>query len=156
MTLSDGVHESAFGRVRNPFGGRRREKEFVAPTAVQPRRRRRGGSCAIGLICGLAGITLAGCGTSDGPISLFLDAGRYSAYHCNDLIAELQNLRKREKDLRALMDKANESGSGVVIGALSYRTEYATVLGHEKIVQRTAAEKNCALVPGYQSDQTIR
>ncbi len=156
MTLSDGVRESARGHFRASLGGRRREEKFVAPTAVQPRRRRRGGSCAIGLICGLAGGVLAGCGLSDGPVSLLLDSGRYSAYHCNDLVTQLQNLRKREKDLRALMDKANESGSGVVIGALSYRSEYATVLGQEKIVQRTAAEKNCALVPTYQSDRTIR
>ncbi len=52
---------------------------------------------------------LAGCGMSDGPGSLLVDPGRYSAYHCNDLAARWKILVAREKDLRGLMDKANES-----------------------------------------------
>jgi len=30
------------------------------------------------------------------------------------------------------------------------------VLSQERLLQRTAAEKNCELVPTYRSDQTVR
>ena len=88
--------------------------------------------------------------------TLLVDPSRYEGYHCNDLILQWKGLLKREKELRALMARADETGGGVVIGTLTYRTDYNTVLGQEKVLQRTAAEKNCVLVSTYQSDQTIR
>jgi len=111
----------------------------------------------IGLICVLAAFALAGCGMSEEVGMLTVDPGRYSAYHCNDLATRWKELLKREKDLRSLMDKASESEGGAVIGSVAYRADYDNVLGEEKLVQRTAAEKKCEPVsPSYQSDQTIR
>lgn len=104
----------------------------------------------------LAAIALAGCGMSDGAGSLLIDPGRYSAYHCNDLAARWKILVAREKELHGLMDKANEGGGGAVIGSLAYRTDYESVLSEERLLQRTAAEKNCGFTPTFQSDQTIR
>jgi predicted small lipoprotein YifL len=103
----------------------------------------------------LTGLALAGCGLSNGPGSLFVDPGRYSAYHCKDLATQWKTLLKREKDLRALMDKASEGGGGVIIGALAYRSDYESVLTEKKLLQREAAEKNCQLVATYESDQGI-
>lgn len=129
MRLSDRVHEFMHGRV-------------------------------IGLICALAALAafaLVGCGMSEEAGMLTVDPGRYSAYHCNDLATRWKELLKREKDLRSLMDKASESEGGAVIGSVAYRADYDNVLGEEKLVQRTAAEKKCEPVsPFYQSDQTIR
>ena len=99
---------------------------------------------------------LAGCGLSDGAGALFVDPGRYSAYHCKDLIAESQNLANRERELRNLMDKASESGGGSVIGALAYRSDYESVLEQQKLLKRAAAEQKCDLVPSYNSDRMIR
>lgn len=99
---------------------------------------------------------LAGCGLSDGPGALFVDPGHYSAQNCKQLIAEVQNLAKRERDLRNLMDKASEGGGGSVIGAFAYRSDYDSVIEQKKLLQRTAAEKKCELVPSYNSDRTIR
>jgi hypothetical protein len=106
--------------------------------------------------CVLAAIALAGCGLSDGYGTLTVDPARYSAYHCKDLIAQRASLLKREQELRGLIDKANEGPGGGTIGTMAYRTDYETVLSEEKLLQRTAAEKNCELVPTYQSDQTVR
>jgi hypothetical protein len=103
----------------------------------------------------LACLALAGCGLSDGPGSLFVDPGQYSAYHCKDLATQWTTLLKREKDLRALMGKASEGGGGVVIGTLAYRSDYESVLTEKKLLQRDAAEKNCQLVATYESDQSI-
>lgn len=132
MTLSDGV-----------------EVRTVA------RRRHAGLVWAGVLLVGAA--ALAGCGLSESGVGvLVVDPSRYSAYHCKDLIARLKVLQGREKDLRGLMDKASDGGGGAVIGTLAYRSDYETVLSEEKLLQRTAAEKKCELVPTYQSDQTIR
>jgi hypothetical protein len=124
---------------------------------------RRAGSrlSAIALIGALGAGTLGGCGISEqGVGTLALDPGRYVLYHCNDLVARLTALNNREKELRNLMDKAGEGTGGALIGALSYRTEYETLLSDQKLVRRLAAEKKCDLGPlgprpTYQSDQTI-
>jgi len=143
MTLSDGVHQAVHGHRRGPGAGLSR--------------RRRAGLSAIGLICVLAAGALAGCGMSEGIGTLAVDPGRYSAYHCNDFVARLKDLLAQQKNLRNLIDKASEGGGGAVIAALSYRANYETVLSEEKVLRRTAAEKNCELgAPTYQSDQTIR
>ena len=104
----------------------------------------------------LAAVALAGCGLSENSSgTLMVDPGHYEGYHCNELTAQWQKLEAREKDLRSLMQRAQESGYAV-IGTMTYRADYETVLGEQKVLQRTAAEKNCTLVPAYKSDQTIR
>ncbi len=105
-----------------------------------------------------AAATLAGCG-GDGVGALMVDPARYDAYNCKELIGQWNGLVVREKQLRNLINKADESGGGVVIGALAYRGDYQTVLEQKKVMQRAAAEKKCQLVPtppAFTSDQTIR
>jgi hypothetical protein len=114
--------------------------------------RRRSG---LGLL--VAGVTLAGCALDEGPGQLAVDPGRYQFYHCNDLAARMGALQSRENELRSLMAKASEGGGGTVIGALAYRADYEAVLSEQKMLQRTAAEKKCPIVPPtLQSDQTVR
>jgi hypothetical protein len=110
------------------------------------------------LLCAaaVAGMALTGCGFGNGPGSWMVDPGRYDVYHCNDLVTRWKTLTDREKELRALMDKASQSGAGAVIGAVAYRTDYESVLTEEKMVQREAADKNCELTKTFQSDQLIR
>src|SRR6516164_2715095 len=104
-------------------------------------------------LLGAAAVMLAGCGMSDGPGAILIDPARYSAYHCNDLAAQWKLLVARERELHGLMDKANEAPGGAVIGSLAYRTDYESVLSEEKLLQRTAVEKNCGFTPEFQSDQ---
>jgi hypothetical protein len=103
-----------------------------------------------------AALALAGCGLGNGPGSWMVDPGRYEAFHCTDLVTRWKLLSDREKELRALMDKASQSGTGAVIGAVAYRTDYETVLTEQKLVQREASEKKCELTATFQSDQSIR
>jgi hypothetical protein len=104
----------------------------------------------------LAGGGLGGCGLSDGAAPYMVDPMRYEGYHCNDLVAQWAGLQAQEKNLRNLMARADEGPAGSVIETITYRTDYETILGQEKVLQRTAAEKKCSLTPVYQSDQTIR
>ena len=117
---------------------------------------RRFAAAAIGVGCVFAGLALAGCGMSDGYGSLVVDPARYAAYHCTDLVAQQATLQKREQELRNLIDKASEGSGGGAIAAMAYRPEYESVLSQQKLLQRTAAEKNCELVQTYRSDQSVR
>jgi hypothetical protein len=119
--------------------------------------RREGAAASVIASILLAAAALAGCSFSDGVGPYIVDPGRYSAYHCNDLVARLKQLLAREKELSNLTDKASEGGGGTVIGALSYRTDYEKAIGEEKVLRRSAAEKKCQLEPApYESDQLIR
>jgi hypothetical protein len=103
-------------------------------------------------------IALGGCGSlrTDGVASLAVDPARYEGLHCKDLVGQLNGLVAREKQLRNLIDKASEGGGGTVIATVAYRGDYDTVLEQEKVLKRTAAEKNCELEHSYNSDQGIR
>lgn len=101
-------------------------------------------------------LALAGCGLSDGAGALFVDPGRYTLYHCDDLAAQRKVLMARENELRGLIERAGESPGGAVIGSLAYRSDYDSVLAQEKLLQRNAAEKNCSFASPLQSDQSIR
>ena len=146
--------------MRNALGRADRAEQGIATKPFLPLGlRRHARSRRSFLLCaaaGAAGMTLAGCGLGNGPGSLLVDPGRYEAYHCNDLVAQWKALADREKDLRALMDKASQSGTGAVIGAVAYRSDYESVLTQERLVQRAAAEKKCELTTTFQSDQSIR
>jgi hypothetical protein len=112
--------------------------------------------CRASLGLSLAAFALGGCGATNDAGALLIDPGRYDAYHCNDLAARWKVLVAREKELGGLIDKADESTGGAVIGSLAYRTDYESVRSEEKLLQTTAAAKNCGFNPNYQSDQTIR
>jgi len=101
-------------------------------------------------------LALSGCGLSDGAGALFVDPGRYTLYHCDDLAARRKVLIARENELRGLIERAGESPGGAVIGSFAYRSDYDSVLAEEKLLQRNAAEKNCSFASPLQSDQTIR
>jgi hypothetical protein len=145
-------------RMTSAEGSRPSAYKFRRESAIWPVRRRCTWLRALSWTCALFGVaSLAGCSFSDGVGPYIVDPGRYSVYHCKDLVERLKALTTREKDLRALMDKASEGGGGSLIGTLSYRPDYEKELGDEKVLRRTAAEKKCALEPpAFESDQSIR
>jgi len=169
MRAIGGVQTSLYGRALSMTSSK-----GVCLSICRVLRRRLTLSAAL---CVLAAGGLAGCASS-GVGSLIVDPGHYSVYHCDALAKRLNALLTREQDLSNLMDKASESGGGVVIANLSYRVDYESTLGEEKVLRRTAAEKKCdlpppvtavaptpatysaqpgaATAPAYQSDQTIR
>ncbi len=132
----------------------------VWPRAYVPR-----GCALLALACALAGCT------SNDSGELLIDPGRYSVYKCDDLATRWKVVSAREKELRGLMDKASQTSGGAVVGSLSYRVDYDAVISDERLLQRTAADKNCGLPfqtqigpspsgqpqnTQFQSDQSIR
>jgi hypothetical protein len=112
-------------------------------------------SFALSSLALLALVALAGCG-SDGAGAIFVDPGRYTLYHCDELATRRKALVVRETELRGLMERASESAAGSVIGSLAYRSEYDSVIAEQRLLQRNAAEKNCSFASPLQSDQTLR
>jgi len=114
------------------------------------------GSCGAAFL--VAVVALGGCGSlvTDGVASLAVDPARYEGFHCKELVGQWNGLVAREKQLRNLIDKASEGGGGTVIATVAYRGDYDTVLEQEKVLKRTAAQKNCELEHSFNSDQTIR
>jgi hypothetical protein len=110
----------------------------------------------LGPALGLGALALAGCGAGDKVGSILIDPGHYSSYHCDQFAGRAKELTARKKELLALMNKASEGPGGAVIGSMAYRSDYESVVAEEKLLQQTAAGKNCADAPAYQSDQTIR
>ena len=108
-----------------------------------------------GALSSLVLLALTGCG-SDGAGAIFIDPGRYTLYHCDELATRRKALITRETELRGLMERASESATGSVIGSLAYRSEYDSVIAEQKLLQRNAAEKNCSFASPLQSDQTLR
>ena len=131
-------------------------RDVHEPASGLPRPRRRAGSSCVRSAALLAVVALGGCGLSENAKTLLVDPSRYEGYHCKDLIGQWNGLLAQEKSLRSLMGKADDASGGAVIGAITYRTDYETVLAEKKVLQRTAAEKQCSLGPTYQSDQTVR
>jgi len=107
------------------------------------------------VLLSLALLALTGCG-SDGAGAIFIDPGRYTLYHCDELATRRKALITRETELRGLMERASESAAGSVIGSLAYRSEYDSVIAEQKLLQRNATEKNCSFASPLQSDQTLR
>jgi hypothetical protein len=118
----------------------------------------RAASCFAAAICAVAALTLAGCTSSSNAVGQFIlvDPSQYDVYHCKDLSDQWTLLNKREVELRAEIDRANQTASGKVVGAVAYSSDYQTVLTQKKMVQQAAAEKKCELTQTYQSDQTVR
>ena len=74
-----------------------------------------------------AALIVTGCG-SDGPGAIWVDPGKYTFYKCDDLARRWKALITREDELRGLIEKANESAAGAVIGSVAYRSDYEVVL----------------------------
>jgi hypothetical protein len=124
--------------------------DTAAPPAVlrTGRKRRRARAKIPRVLALLAALdlacALAACTTNDGG-QLLIDPGRYDVYKCDDLAKRWKTVSAREKDLRELMARAGESGGGAVVGSLTYRADYEAVLSDERLLQHTAAAKNCGL-----------
>ena len=86
-----------------------------------------------------AALIVTGCG-SDGPGAIWVDPGKYTFYKCDDLARRWKALITREDELRGLIEKANESAAGAVVGSVAYRSDYEAVLSEEKMLQRRGQE----------------
>jgi hypothetical protein len=91
---------------------------------------------------------LAGCtsGAGDGPY-FFADAGKYHFHSCEQLAAASKQKLTRQRELKELIDKAEQAAGGQIVSVLAYRSDYVAVNEELQVIDSTIREKNCAATP---------
>ena len=91
---------------------------------------------------------LAGCasGGGDGPYFL-ADAGKYQFHNCEQLTVASKQKRDRQRELKELIDKAEQAAGGQIVSVLAYRSDYVAVNEEVQVIDSTIREKNCSAAP---------
>src|SRR3982750_113794 len=69
---------------------------------------------------------VTGCATSEGPY-FFADAGKYQFHSCEQLAAVSKQKHDRQRELKELIDKAEQGAGGQIVSVLAYRSDYVSV-----------------------------
>ena len=93
-------------------------------------------------LCGL----VTGCASSEGPY-FFADAGKYQFHTCEQLTAASKQKHERQRELKELIDKAEQAAGGQIVSVLAYRSDYVAVNEEVQVIDSTIREKNCAASP---------
>jgi hypothetical protein len=121
----------------------------AVPAATRP------AAVAAGIV--LAGILLAACSSSgETSFSLFADPGKYQYHNCAQIAAELKNVSKREQELKALMDRADQSAGGAAVGFIAYKADYVATSEELESLHAAARSKSCEQEPAWRSNSVIR
>ncbi|MFL5045838.1 MAG: twin-arginine translocation pathway signal [Xanthobacteraceae bacterium] len=86
---------------------------------------------------------VTGCATSEGPY-FFADAGKYQFHSCEQLAAVSKQKHDRQRELKELIDKAEQGAGGQIVSVLAYRSDYVAVNEELQVIDSTVREKNCA------------
>jgi hypothetical protein len=89
---------------------------------------------------------LTGCASSDGPY-VFADAGKYQFHNCEQLATASKQKHERQRELKELIDKAEQAVGGQIVSVLAYRSDYVAVNEEVQVIDSTVREKNCAASP---------
>ena len=93
---------------------------------------------------------VTGCATSDGPY-FFADAGKYQFHSCEQLATVSKQKHDRQRELKELIDKAEQGAGGQIVSVLAYRSDYVAVNEELQVIDSTVREKKCAASPPSKS-----
>ena len=96
---------------------------------------------------------VTGCASSDGPY-FFADAGKYQYHTCEQLAVASKQKHDRQRELKELIDKAEQAAGGQIVSVLAYRSDYVAVNEELQVIDSAVRDKNCAASPP--SKGTIR
>jgi hypothetical protein len=97
---------------------------------------------ALVLAAGLAACTTAQSPSSDAG-SFLVAQGKYRFYDCGQLAKQAMASEKRQRELTALIAKANQGAGGGLVSTLSYEPDLAVARGELAEIRRERAEKKC-------------
>jgi hypothetical protein len=86
----------------------------------------------------------------------FADPGKYEFYSCEQLLPERARYKKREQELKLLMDKALQGTAGAAISLVAYQGEYTATQDELKVIDTTARLKKCKTPENWDSTSAIR
>jgi len=100
---------------------------------------------------------LAGCasGSGDGPL-FFADEGKYHFHNCEQLATAAKAQSTRQRDLKELIDKAEQAAGGQIVSLLAYRSDYVAVNEDLRVIEMTARSKDCMTSSSWRSNSAIR
>jgi hypothetical protein len=106
---------------------------------------------------GLAGAMLAACSTSsDFGYSIFADPGKYEYHSCPQIADEIKKWSTRERELKDLMAKADQSTGGAAVGFIAYKADYLAAGEELDQLHYTARNKGCTQDEGWRSNAAVR
>src|SRR5262249_60408401 len=82
--------------------------------------------------------------------------GKYEWDSCAQLGPQRKYWEGREKNLKLLMDKAEQRTGGAAISVVAYQGEYVAAGEELKVIDATARAKKCKMPGDWQSDSVIR
>ena len=89
-------------------------------------------------LCGL----VTGCASSEGPY-FFADAGKYQFHTCEQLWSASKQKHDRQRELKELIDKAEQAAGGQIVSVLAYRSDYVAVNEEIQVIDSAVRDKNC-------------
>jgi hypothetical protein len=89
---------------------------------------------------------VTGCATSEGPY-FFADAGKYHYHSCEQLAVASKQKHERQRELKELIDKAEQAAGGQIVSVLAYRSDYVAVNEEVQVIDAAVREKNCPPAP---------
>jgi hypothetical protein len=89
---------------------------------------------------------LGGCAANLDLGILYAAPGKYDYLRCEDLPPRLKGAVAREKELLALMSRANQDAAGPAVSAVAYSADLAQVRADMKNLRQAAVDKKCGNV----------
>lgn len=90
----------------------------------------------------------AGCGSIGDPVGLALvTQDRFDFMACKEIIGQRATWTNKEKELTGLMEKAESSPGGFIVGAAAYRSEFVQARAQARLAEKAAREKGCDTPP---------
>jgi len=89
---------------------------------------------------------VTGCASTDGPY-MFADPGKYQYHNCVQLAAASKQKHERQRELKELIDKAEQAAGGQIVSVLAYRSDYVAVNEELQVIDSAVRDKNCAASP---------
>jgi len=109
------------------------------------------------LAASLAAAFLSACSsTGDNPPTIFADPGKYQYNTCEQLAGQRKYWSTREKELRQLMDKADQAAGGAIVNVLAYKADHVAANEELKVLENTARSKNCDSPENWRSNSVVR
>ena len=110
---------------------------------------------ALGACLALAFLT--GCTSSVGnQVTFFADPGKYEFSSCEQLANHRKHWSEQERELRQLMERAEQGTGGVLVNLLAYKADYVTATEELKVIESTARSKNCDRPETWPSNSAVR
>ena len=100
---------------------------------------------------------VAACSTSSNVnVMLFADPGKYEYHTCEQILTAGNAVAAREAKLRELIQKAEQSAGGTLVGTLAYRGEHRTVVEELGVIDTVSRQKKCLTPPSWRSSTAIQ